>query len=462
MSEKQIFTLKQVVSSIKKTIDDRYKMAYWVKAEMHKLNRYPSGHCFPELVQKEDGKIVAQLSGTIWKTVMNRVNKSFMDLLKEPLKEGSNLLLLVKVTFNETYGLSLQILDIDPSFVLGELQREREETLKRLTKEGILNNNQNIKFPLLPKRIAIISADTSKGLSDFMNVLKGNEYGYRFYTHLFPAALQGDIAPESIQRQLRIIEKVKDYFDVVVIVRGGGGEVSMTCYNNFELCKAIVNFPLPVLTGIGHSTNLTVAEMIAYRNGITPTELAEMLIRSFHDFAVPLENAQKTVIRTAENVLNNAEKSLAYTQKLFLTMVTSEFSRQKVSLKEVEKDLVKSFRDWNEVKATQITRESERMVREAQFLVRSHQQKLISFTEKLKPSSERTLRAQTEKIDRLAHNIELLSPKMVLKRGYSITRVNGKVISKENQAKKGDKILTFTHDFELESEITELKNTQNE
>ena len=462
MSEKQIFTLKQVVSSIKKTIDDRYKMAYWVKAEMHKLNRFPSGHCFPELVQKEQGKIVAQLSGTIWKTVMDRVNKSFMELLKEPLKEGTNLLLLVKVTFSETYGLSLQVLDIDPSFVLGELQREREETLKRLTKEGILNNNQNLPFPLLPKRIAIISADTSKGLSDFMNVIESNEYGYRFYTHLFPAALQGDIAPESIQKQLRRIEQVKDYFDVVVIVRGGGGEVSMTCYNNFELCKAIVTFPLPVLTGIGHSTNLTVAEMIAYRNGITPTELAEMLIRSFHDFAVPLDDARKIVVRTAENVLTSAGQNLSHTQKLFLTLVSSEFSKNQLALKEIEKDIFKSFKDWNVLKTKEIKHESERLVREAQFLLRNYRQKLEIPSVKLKPTADRTLRQQIDKLEVTSRNVELLSPKMVLKRGYSITRVNGKVVSKANPAKKGDKIRTFTHDFELESEINELKNTENE
>jgi len=462
MSEKQIFTLKQVVSSIKKTIDERYKMAYWVKAEMHKLNRFPSGHCFPELVQKEDGKIVAQLSGIIWKTVMDRVNKSFMELLKEPLKEGTNLLLLVKVTFSEKYGLSLQILDVDPNFVLGELQREREETLKRLTKEGILNNNQNLPFPLLPKRIAIISADTSKGLSDFMNVLESNEYGYRFYTHLFPAALQGDIAPNSIQKQLRIIEQVKDYFDIVVIVRGGGGEVSMTCYNNFELCRAIVTFPLPVLTGIGHSTNLTVAEMIAYRNGITPTELAEMLIRSFHDFAVPLDDARKIVIRTSENVLLNAGQNLSHAQKLFVALVTSKFSKNRMAVKEIEKDIFRSFKDWNALKAKEIKHESERLVREAQFLLHNYRQKLELPVDKLKPAIERSLRQQNERLGVSSRNVELLSPKMVLKRGYSITRVQGKVISMENPAKKGDKISTFTHDFELESEIKELKKTDDE
>ena len=277
-SERQIFTLKQVVSSIRKTIEERYKQLYWVKAEMHKLNLYPSGHAFPELVQKEDDKIVAQIGGAIWKQNFQRINKQFVDVVKEPLKEGTNLLLQVKITYSETFGLSLQILDIDPSFTLGELQREREETLKRLQKEGILNANQRLSFPLLPQRIAIVSADTSKGLSDFMKVLDNNPWGYRFFSMLFPAYLQGDVAVASIVEQLKKIEKVKHHFDVVVIVRGGGAEVGMSCYNHYELCKAIATFPLPVLSGIGHSTNLTVAEMVAFRNAITPTELADFLI----------------------------------------------------------------------------------------------------------------------------------------------------------------------------------------
>jgi len=177
MSEKQIFTLFQVVKSIKKTLEDRYTQTYWVKAEMHKLNRYPSGHAFPELVQKEDDKILAQITGTIWKQNLDRINTQFINVVKEPLKEGTTLLLLVKITFSETFGLSLQILDINPSYSLGELQRQREETLKRLLKEGLLNLNQQLAFPLLPKRIAVISAKPSKGLSEFIQVLEGNENG---------------------------------------------------------------------------------------------------------------------------------------------------------------------------------------------------------------------------------------------------------------------------------------------
>ena len=186
-SERHIFSLKQVVSSIRKTIEDRYAQTYWVKAEIYKFNRFPSGHAFPEIVQRENDKIVAQLSGTIWKQNYERINQQFIEVVKEPLKDGSNLLMQVKITFSELYGLSLQILDIDPSFSLGEVQKQREETLKRLQKEGILNLNQQLSFPLLPKRIAVISADSSKGLSDFMEVLNNKEEQYSFFTFLFNA-----------------------------------------------------------------------------------------------------------------------------------------------------------------------------------------------------------------------------------------------------------------------------------
>src|SRR5690606_17364629 len=162
-----------------------------------------------ELLQKEDGKIVAQIRGTIWNHQFEQINKRFIEVVKEPLKEDTTLLMQVKVTFHESYGLSLQIVDIDPNYALGELQRERQETLKKLQKEGLLNANQQLDFPLLPKRIAVISADSSKGLSDFMQIIKNNEWKYKFFTMLFPAYLQGDNAASSIIAQLKQIEKVK-------------------------------------------------------------------------------------------------------------------------------------------------------------------------------------------------------------------------------------------------------------
>jgi exodeoxyribonuclease VII large subunit len=313
----QIFSLKQVALSIEKTIASRYNQQYWVKAEIHKLNKYPSGHAFPELVEKEDGKIVAQLNGSIWKQHLQRIEKIFIDQVQEPLKDGIQVLMLVRVQFNPTFGLSLQIQDIDPAFTLGHLQKEKDITLKKLKAEGLLQTNQQLPYPLIAKRIAIISAATSKGLSDFYQVLDQNAFGYTFHTQLFEAYVQGDVAVASILEALQEIEKCQEQFDVVVLVRGGGAEVGLTCYNNYELCKGIATFPLPILTGIGHSTNLTVAELIAYASAITPTQLAEMLIAQFREFELRIERLSQGVVQHAQmQIQRNSDKINQVVQNL--------------------------------------------------------------------------------------------------------------------------------------------------
>ena len=476
---RQIFSLKQVASSIRKTLEERYQQTYWVKAEMHKLNLYPSGHCFPELLQKENGKIVAQMNASIWKQNYQRINKNFVNVVKEPLREDSTLLLLVKIVFNETFGLSLQIIDIDPNYALGELQRERQETLLRLQKENLLNLNQKLDFPLLPKRVALISADTSKGLSDFRKVIETNQWGYHFTTFLFQAYLQGDVAVQSIQEQLKRIEKVKDYFDVVVIVRGGGGEVGLSCYNNFELCKAVASFPLPVLTGIGHSTNLTVAEMIAYRNAITPTELGDFLIQTFHEFAVPVKDASKVIRTYAKNKLENSNQALSSTVKLFKNVTSQRVEQTKnllfrsssalksnvkfilhlehESITNSHKSIRKTSKESLINQHIKIDSLFDSTIKNINFEVKTHKGELDRTLEKLSKVINQNLLSSNNKLDQLEQSIKLMDPREVLKRGYSITTIKGKTISKESKINVGDVILTQTFDTEIESEIINLK-----
>jgi exodeoxyribonuclease VII large subunit len=448
MSEsRQIFTLQQVVSSIRKTIEERYQQAYWVKAEMHKLNLYPSGHAFPELVQKENDKIVAQINGSIWNHNFQRINKQFMQVVKEPLKEGTTLLMQVKIAFSETFGLSLQILDIDPNYTLGALQREREETLKKLQAERILNANQRLEFPLLPQRIAIISADTSKGLSDFMKVLDNNPWGYKFFTMLFQAYLQGDMAVPSIIEQLKRIEKVKHHFDAVVIVRGGGGEVGMSCYNNYELCKAIATFNMPVLTGIGHSTNLTVAEMVAFRNAITPTELADFLLQTFHDFSVPVQEARKA-LRTYSSRLIDTEKQLFSSEtrhfRSAAQLYLSESGNRLLNVSQLLK---------NEAKTTLVRNRELIYGTEKVFLLASHvllkdaEERLSELTTMYTRSTQNLLKNREKDIDHLSGIVRLLDPVNVLKRGYSITTYQGKTIHPEMGIKPGNEIEISTSEM---------------
>ena len=441
-TERQIFSLKQVVSSIRKTIEERYAQTYWMKAEIYKFNRFPSGHAFPEIVQRENDKIVAQLSGTIWKQNYERINQQFIEVVKEPLKDGSNLLMQVKITFNELYGLSLQIIDIDPSFSLGEVQKQREETLKRLQKEGILNCNQQLPFPLLPKRIAVISADSSKGLSDFMEVLINNEEGYSFFTFLFNAYLQGDQAVDSIIQTLEKIKKVRQHFDLVVIVRGGGAEVGMTCYNHYELCKAIATFPLPILTGIGHSTNLNVAEMIAYRNAITPTKLAEFLIQTFREFDQEIRYGQQVVRTKSIDVLFNANQQLDALLRLFKQISKHSAGASKQLLLDLTKSLEFNSqkcvtKNQNQLKniVVQISHNARFDLKERFNLINQHQ-------EKLKFRSTNLLYSTSRNIIELEKNLDLLDPIHVMKRGFSITRQNGKAITSPSEIENEVEIVT--------------------
>ena len=441
-TERQIFSLKQVVSSIRKTIEDRYAQTYWVKAEIYKFNRFPSGHAFPEIVQRENDKIVAQLSGTIWKQNYERINQQFIEVVKEPLKDGSNLLMQVKITFSELYGLSLQILDIDPSFSLGEVQKQREETLKRLQKEGILNLNQQLSFPLLPKRIAVISADSSKGLSDFMEVLNTNEEGFSFFTFLFNAYLQGDQAVDSIISTLEKIKKVQHHFDLVVIVRGGGAEVGMTCYNHYELCKAIATFPLPILTGIGHSTNLNVAEMIAYRNAITPTKLAEFLIQTFREFDQEINYGQQVIRTKSIDILFNANQHLDSLLRLFRQISKHSAGASKQQLHDLTKTLEFNIqryvtRNQNLLNnmLVQISHNTKLDCKECFNLINQHQSTLKFLSSNL-------LTSATRNILELEKNLDLLDPIHVMKRGFSVTRVNGKAITSSSQIKNEDEIVT--------------------
>lgn len=461
MSEdRNIFSLKQVVSSIRKTIEDRYQSTYWVKAEMHKLNLYPSGHAFPELVQKEDGKIVAQINGSIWKHNFQRINQRFIEIVKEPLKEGTTLLLNVKITYNETFGMSLQILDVDPSYSLGELQRERQETLLRLKKEGLLNLNQQLDFPLLPQRVAIISADTSKGLSDFMKVLNNNKDGFAFFTMLFSAYLQGDIASSSIIEQLNRIQKVKHHFDLVVIVRGGGGEVGLSCYNNYNLCKAIAEFALPVLTGIGHSTNLTVAEMIAFRNAITPTELAEFLVQAFQEVNTPVQLAPSKINRATTQLLEKVTKNFYSETKTFKSNV-------KHAMVFHTNLLLQTSRKLHAKTDLSIDRNRERihylqkdLVLYQKRLLNDRNTYLSDAEQFLSQNSMQFIDKKAKNLEQLERAIQLLDPKNVLKRGYSISRLNGKTISESNVPKENDELEIESFEYTLKTKVEVITNNK--
>jgi exodeoxyribonuclease VII large subunit len=377
---------------------------------MNILNLHPpSGHCYPELVEIKDGRIIAEIRSNCWKDDYQRINDLFLQVLKEPLKNGINILFCAKVTYDPVYGLSLRILDIDPSYSLGELEREKQETIDKLKEAGIYDSNRRLPMPLLPKRIAIISVETSKGYSDFIKTLEQNSWGYRFFHMLFPAILQGERSVGSIIGQLYQIKKVLHHFDVVAIIRGGGGEVGLTCYNDYRLSREIALFPIPVITGIGHSTNETVAEMIAFKNAITPTDLADYLLQKFHNYAVPVQNAREIVVSQSGRMIRDEKLRLLNAVRYFRSVTGSLLIRRE---------------------------------HEVESAIQSLRQQISVYFAR-----------ESREIGHIEKTIALLDPANILKRGYSITLKDGKLVNKMNDVKEGDLLTTIIADGSIASTV---------
>ena len=415
ITDRTVFSLLEVQLSIQKTLTDRYSSSFWVKAEMNKLNYYKqSGHCYPELVEKQQGKVIAQMKSVLWREDFVLINKHFLSYLNEPLKDGIKILFQAKLMYDPVHGMSIRILDIDPSYTLGDLEKEKMESISRLINEGIFDQNKLLPIPLLPQRIAIISVESSKGYVDFTEVLENNPWRYKFFHYLFPSLLQGEKAIDTIRQQLARIKKVIQHFDVVAIVRGGGGDVGLSVYNNYELARAISLFPIPVITGIGHATNETVVEMVAHANAITPTKIAEFLIQRFHNFSVPVTQATEKITDRAKRMVLDERNKLRSEVKLFRSVtatVTLEHRNQlnnsATMLKQQAKYLLKVYRD--ELGQVQLTEKAGAFMKE-------HNSALLQ----------------------LQKNVENMSPEKVLQRGFSITTKNGEVIKDASQVNEGD------------------------
>jgi exodeoxyribonuclease VII large subunit len=432
INDKQVFTLQDVTRSIQKTISERYKTSYWIKAELNKLNFYKqSGHSFPELVEKQEGRVVAQMKATIWKDDLVLINNEFQRVLHEPLKDGIKILFQATISFDPTHGLALRIVDIDPSFTLGDLEREKQETIQRLKNEHLYHRNKQLPLALLPQRIAVISVETSKGYLDFMKIINSNAQGYVFFHLLFPSLLQGEKAVGSIMGQLKRIKKVQDHFDLVVIVRGGGDDIGLSCYNDYRLSKAIAEFPLPVLTGIGHSTNETVAEMISYSNAITPTKLAEWLLQKFNDFSEPVDYARKVIIDKSLRLISEQKVKFSSEVKLFRSVTANLLQQSRNDIKvQIRSLFQQSFFRFKNEKAH----------------LKQYQQRVPAATDIL-------LKGRNLELDHISKQIRNMSPENVLRRGYSITLLNGKPITNFEEVKKGDTLKTTVLEGDISSVV---------
>ena len=455
------YSLGELTGSIRKVIAKTYTTAYWVKAEIAKLNFYPySGHCYPDLVEKQNNKVVAQIRSTMWSGTYDSITKKFKQVTGENLSEGMSVLFLVRVVYHEQHGLSLNILDVEPSFTLGEMARQKQQTIQRLKKEGLFNQNKQLTFPLLPKNIAVVSVETSKGYHDFVNILQNNRYGYSFEQTLFPALLQGDGAVKSIVQQLKAIALNAGRFDVAVIIRGGGGDVGLSAYDSYTLAKEVAQFPLPVITGIGHATNETVTEMIAFANKITPTDVAYFLIEKFEHFHALVYNLEEKLEKGSARFLSK--------QTEVLNGFTGVFNRQVRFLVEQNKGKLQLYQSVIAGLAQRfLTAEKNNLaelITHLQYkpaaVVLHEKEKISRLNDRLLLLSKQNLKNQTMMLQHLESRLKLLKPENILKRGYSITRFNKKAIKYAGEVKPGDTIVTVLSGGKIESTITKINKNE--
>jgi exodeoxyribonuclease VII large subunit len=316
MKEKERLSLLELQEIIRDGVESAVPDKLWVRAEVASIQAKSNGHCYLELSESKEGRLVAKARAVIWKSIWFSLRKYFVEATGSELATGMQILARVQASYSELYGLTLVIDEIEPEFTLGAAEREKRKTIERLEKEGLTDKQKELELADLPYALAVVSAPDAAGFGDFCRHLEDNEYGFRFKVSLFPATMQGESAPESIVDALQQIE-AKGGYDAALILRGGGSVLDLTCFDDYGLAFAIANCGIPVFTAIGHDRDYHVADMVAHDFVKTPTALADLFIdciaaedERISNFSNRLRMALATKISAMENVLSMLEQRI--------------------------------------------------------------------------------------------------------------------------------------------------------
>ena len=324
-----LYTLQK---DLKEGLGDLFPDRIWVKAEIAQISVKSGGHCYLELVQSEGGTVIAKVRAVIWKSYYTLLAAKFRAATGGELSAGLVIMALVTVNFHEVYGLSLVIEDIDVASTVGDLELERRKTVERLTQEGLMDRQKGLRLPELPYSLAVISAEGAAGLQDFRNHLLHNEFGYAYQVDFFPATMQGDGAPESIKEALGTIAEAAQRqgaavrYDAVLILRGGGSDMDLACFDDYGLAAAIARMNIPVITAIGHDKDYHVADMVAWDHVKTPTALADMFLDLTAEAEAKLDAIATRLSLSFHSRLDNLENALSMAEKTIFAEVRTRLS----------------------------------------------------------------------------------------------------------------------------------------
>ena len=393
-------TLYELNHIVRQVLDEALDDEYWVQGELSDAAAGYGGHFYGELIQKDDKAqtIIARARVNCWARTYNLLRLRFQHETGQTLRAGMQVKLLVRVTFHEQYGYALNIQDIDSTYTLGDMARRRREILMQLEADGILHDNQQLPLPRLLKRIAIVSSATAAGYGDFCNQLVGNEYGLCFQTRLFPAVMQGQHVEESVIAALQQVADEADRWDVVVIIRGGGATGDLSDFDSYPLACCIAQFPIPVITGIGHERDETVLDYVAHTRVKTPTAAAAFLIDHQAQEAAHLDDLQQRINRMAQNRIVLERQRL----ERFSLTIPLMFDR---------------------------------------FRQRAEHRLDMTWQQLTAACQQRTER-ERHRLEIMAQRLEGLDPALLLRRGYSITRCGGRIVRCADDLREGEELET--------------------
>ena len=405
------FTLYSLNNMVRQAVSEGLPSRYWVTGELSEVREASNGHCYIELVQRDEvtQELVAKARGTIWSRIYSLLRPYFLEQTGEPFAAGLKVLLQVSVAFHELYGYTLDVCDIEPAYTVGDMARQRMLVIKRLTDEGVIDLNKELPFPLLPQRVAVISSATAAGYGDFCDQLAANRYGFVFYPHLFQSPMQGSGVEQGIISALDRIAVNIDMWDVVVIIRGGGATSELSCFDTYDLANNCAQFPLPIITGIGHQRDESVLDMVAHTRAKTPTAAAELLIHAMLEQETYMTNMMQGVVQGVQQRMDAEQQRL---QGLLgrLPMATALY-------------------------------------------LQGEKMRLQTSLQAVFSSAQMLIKEQQHRLDVCNAALEAASPERILSLGYSITRVNGRVVRSIDDVVPGDEVTTEVAGGEFTSTV---------
>lgn len=408
----------------------------WITAELSDV-RVAGGHCYMELIEKDEfsGQVLAKMRAMIWSSQYRILQSKFLAGTGSGISSGLKVLVYGSATHHNVYGLSFSITDIDPSYTLGGIEKQRREILERLGREGIKDLNRSLEFPVIPQKIAVISASGAAGYGDFMDHLVNSPEGFVFYPLLVEAVMQGERTAVSVLEALDFVESTLDFWDCIVIIRGGGATTDLHGFDNYDLARRVAEFPLPVVVGIGHERDRNVLDEIACRRCKTPTAVADFLVECCREAWNSVVSDVRDIAGYVADRMHGEKLRLANIENILPVRVNVPVSREERRLDELR---------------NRIEKVSLKKMGDASMRIELDRLRMINC---LKNAIERPV----VKLQRMEDMLRILSPENTLKRGYSITRKNGKAVYASSDLKKGDVIVTTFHNGEIESLVGETK-----